>query len=149
MRQVAKGCQRQGLMFLLLAIDSHKGWHKVAVGELRKLGGVLARYTGQLEGEAISHLFQRLSTLSYKQPLSLERGCKLVEQIALKSMLKHFWTVLDLNVLHLIYSSPSATVRNSNLQLKIICKIIPCQKNRKGYLLVSVQIVGPVLVRDR
>ena len=37
--------------------------------------------------------WRRTLTLSHKHPISLERGCKLVEQIALKSMLRHFWTV--------------------------------------------------------
>ena len=46
-------------MFIPLAVES-LGWHNVAVGELRKLGGM--RHTGQ-EGEAISHLFKRLSIL--------------------------------------------------------------------------------------
>ena len=42
------------------------GWLEAAVGELSKLGRALARHTGQLEGEAISHLLQRLSILLVK-----------------------------------------------------------------------------------
>ena len=53
----------QGLVFIPLAVESLGGWHEAVVGEFRKLGGALARHTGQLEGEAISHLFQRLSIL--------------------------------------------------------------------------------------
>ena len=56
----------QGLVFIPLAVESLGGWHEAVVGELRKLGGALARHTGQLEGEAISHLFQRLSILLVK-----------------------------------------------------------------------------------
>ena len=36
------------------------GWHATAEREVKKLGSALARHTGQLEGEAISHLWGRL-----------------------------------------------------------------------------------------
>ena len=38
----------------------------MAEGELRKLGSALARQTGQEEGVAISHIFQKLSVLLIK-----------------------------------------------------------------------------------
>ena len=39
------------------------GWHPCAEREVRKLGSALARHTGQLEGEAIAHLWGRLGIL--------------------------------------------------------------------------------------
>ena len=39
------------------------GWHASAEREIKKLGSALARHTGQLEGEAISHLWRRLGIL--------------------------------------------------------------------------------------
>jgi len=65
MRLAAEGCRRQGLVFIPLAMESLGGWHEAAVAEV-KLGSALARHTGQLEGEAVSHLFQKLSILLVK-----------------------------------------------------------------------------------
>jgi hypothetical protein len=59
----AEACRRQGLAFIPLAASSLGGWHHVAVAELEKLGRALARHTGQEEGEAVRHLFGRLSIL--------------------------------------------------------------------------------------
>ena len=53
MTAVAEQCRQKGIMFLPLAAESVGGWHEVAEKEIRKLGSVLARHTGQLEGEAI------------------------------------------------------------------------------------------------
>ena len=39
------------------------GWHPDAKREVKKLGAALARHTGQEEGEAVSHLWSRLSIL--------------------------------------------------------------------------------------
>ena len=39
------------------------GWHAMAEREVKKLGSSLARHTGQLEGEVISHLWGRLGIL--------------------------------------------------------------------------------------
>ena len=50
------------------------GFHEVAVKEVRKLGSALARQTGQEEGEAISHLFQKLSVLLIKGNAALVKN---------------------------------------------------------------------------
>ena len=39
------------------------GWHPCAEKEVKKLGSALARHIGQLEGEAIAHLWGRLGIL--------------------------------------------------------------------------------------
>ena len=56
-------CKQQGIVFLPLAAESLGGWHETAEREVKKLGSALARHTGQLEGEAISHLWGRLGIL--------------------------------------------------------------------------------------
>ena len=66
MRAAGEECRQQGIVFIPLAVETLGGWHKVAEGELRKLGSALARQTGQEEGVAISHIFQKLSVLLIK-----------------------------------------------------------------------------------
>ena len=56
-------CRRQGIAFLPLVAESMGGWRASAEREIKKLGSALARHTGQLEGEAISHLWRRLGIL--------------------------------------------------------------------------------------
>ena len=53
----------QGITFLPLAAETFGGWHEVAVDQVRKLAGALARHNGQEEGEAISHTWSRLGVL--------------------------------------------------------------------------------------
>jgi len=58
-----EACRRQGIAFLPMVVESFGGWHEVAEREVRKLGGALARHTGQEESEAIGHLWGRLGVL--------------------------------------------------------------------------------------
>ena len=62
-RGAEEECRAQGIAFLPLVAESFGGWHNVADREVKKLGSALARHTGQEEGEAISHLWQRLGVL--------------------------------------------------------------------------------------
>ena len=54
-------CNQQGIVFLPLAVESLGAWHKSAILEVRKLGGALARHTGEEESTTVRHLFQQLS----------------------------------------------------------------------------------------
>ena len=54
-------CRQQGLAFVPLAMEALGGLHKVTVAQVKMLAAALARHTGQEEGEAKRHLFQRLS----------------------------------------------------------------------------------------
>ena len=65
-REAGEECRRQGIVFTPLALETLGGWHEVAEAELRKLGAALARQTGQEDGVATSHLFQKLSVLLVK-----------------------------------------------------------------------------------
>ena len=63
LRGAEEDCRQQGIAFLPLVAESLGGWHPCAEREVRKLGSALARHTGQLEGEAIAHLWGRLGIL--------------------------------------------------------------------------------------
>ena len=63
MRTSADACRAQGITFLPLAAETFGGWHEVAVDQVRKLAGALARHNVQEEGEAISHTWSRLGVL--------------------------------------------------------------------------------------
>ena len=54
-------CRREGMVFLPLGV-----WHDLALLQIRKIGSAQARQLGKEEGEAIAHLFQRLSVLLVK-----------------------------------------------------------------------------------
>ena len=56
-------CTRQGIAFLPIVAETYGGWHPDAKREVKKLGAALARHTGQEEGEAVSHLWSRLTIL--------------------------------------------------------------------------------------
>ena len=56
-------CRRKGIAFLPLVVESLEGWHTAAEAEVKKLGVVLARQTGQEEGEVLRHLWGRLGLL--------------------------------------------------------------------------------------
>ena len=59
-------CASEGLVFIPLPVDSLGSWHDRAITEIKKLGSMLARTTGEDDSEAIKHLFQRLSILLAK-----------------------------------------------------------------------------------
>ena len=56
-----ESCNRQGIAFLPIAVESLGAWHPSAVAELKRLGSALARHTGEDEGQTISRFFQKLS----------------------------------------------------------------------------------------
>ena len=62
-RGAEEDCRRQGISFIPMAAESFGGWHAAAEREIRKLGAALARHTGQVEGEATRHVWQRLGIL--------------------------------------------------------------------------------------
>ena len=56
-----EACQRQGIVFVPLAVESLGAWHTTAIAEVKKLGSALARHTGEEESTTTNRLFQRLS----------------------------------------------------------------------------------------
>ena len=62
-RDYLQACEREGLAFIPLPVETLGGWHKKAVDQLRKLARALARSSGKEEDVEIRHLFQRLGVL--------------------------------------------------------------------------------------
>jgi hypothetical protein len=65
-RDYLEACEREGISFIPLPVETLGGWHKKAVDQLRKLAKAQARSTGKEEDDAIRHLFQRLGVLLVK-----------------------------------------------------------------------------------
>ena len=65
-RDYLEACEREGISFIPLPVETLGGWHKKAVEQLRKLARAQARSTGKEEEESIRHLFQRLGVLLVK-----------------------------------------------------------------------------------
>ena len=65
-RDYQEACEREGITFIPLPVETLGGWHKKAVEQLKKIARAQARNTGKEEEEAIRHLFQRLGVLLVK-----------------------------------------------------------------------------------
>ena len=63
MRQVEEACEREGIVFIPLPIETFGGWSEGAVTQIKRLGTALAGRSGRDQGEVISHLFQKPSVL--------------------------------------------------------------------------------------
>merc|ERR1711989_245024 len=88
----AEDCQRQGIAFLPLVVESMGGWHATAERQVKKLGSCLARHTGQSEEEAISHLWERLGILLQRGNAAMATlGCTYFrDQVPVETFLT-FW----------------------------------------------------------
>ena len=62
-RKYGETCDKEGITFCPFVLDTFGAWDSRAVSETKRLGQALARSTGQLDSEVVSHLFQRLSVL--------------------------------------------------------------------------------------
>ena len=61
LRETAEDCQREGLVFLPLFVETLGGLYQAAVTQIKLLASALARYMGLKEGEVTGQLFGRLS----------------------------------------------------------------------------------------
>ena len=66
MTNTGAACQREGITFIPLPVETLGGWHEAAILQVTKLGTALARQTGLEESVEVSRLFQRLSLLLVK-----------------------------------------------------------------------------------
>ena len=57
-------CNRQGIVFLPLAVESLGAWHPQAVKEVKKLASAKARHSGDDESIETTRLFQNFQWLS-------------------------------------------------------------------------------------
>ena len=58
---VGAACQREGIVFLPLPVETLGGWHDTAVQQIKKLAAALSRQTGEESSVTTSHLYQTLS----------------------------------------------------------------------------------------
>ena len=65
-RDYLEACEREGISFIPLPVETLGGWHKKAVDQLRKLARAQARSSVKEEEDAIRHLFQQLGVLLVK-----------------------------------------------------------------------------------
>ena len=65
-RDYLAACQREGIAFISLPVETLGGWNAKAELVIKKLARAQARTTGKDEDEAIRHLFQRLAVLLVK-----------------------------------------------------------------------------------
>ena len=68
-------CREQGIAFIPIVAESLGGWHRVALEQLQKLGSVLARHTGQDEGQMVDHLVKRVSFILQNGLASMLLNC--------------------------------------------------------------------------
>ena len=65
-RRYYNACEREGIKFVPLPIETLGGWHPLAADHIRRIARASARCTGKEEDEAVRHLFQRLAVLLVK-----------------------------------------------------------------------------------
>ena len=56
-RDYLAACQREGIAFIPLPVETLGGWHSKAVDQIRMLAKAQGRATGKDEDEAVRHLF--------------------------------------------------------------------------------------------
>ena len=61
MKKYQERCSKEGLEFVVMAVDTFGGWHSTSLQTLSKLGRQLARVSGREENETVRHLRQRLA----------------------------------------------------------------------------------------
>ena len=70
-----RACEREGIVFVPLLIETLGGWHEKAIDQVRKIARAQARNMGTEEDEAARHLFQRLGILLVKGNAALLVNC--------------------------------------------------------------------------
>ena len=64
-------CEREGLAFIPLAVDSFGRWHPKALEVITTLGRQLARNVGREGGESVRHLRQRLGVMLVRDSVAI------------------------------------------------------------------------------
>ena len=70
-RKYWERCEREGISFLPLAMDTFGGYHKEGLQTLTKLGRQLARAVGREESEVVRHLRQRVAVLLVRDNVAM------------------------------------------------------------------------------
>jgi hypothetical protein len=71
MRKYHGRCEREGLTFIPMVVDTLGGWHPAALQVITKLGRQVARAVGKEEGETVRQLRQRLAVLLVRDNMAM------------------------------------------------------------------------------
>ena len=66
-----EACLAEGIQFYPLPVETTGGWEEGAAAIIKRLGKALARASCQEEGEAVKHLFGKLSILLMRSNASM------------------------------------------------------------------------------
>ena len=70
-RKYSARCEREGLVFIPMAVDTFGRWHPKALEVITTLGRQLARNVGREGGEAVRHLRQRLGVMLVRDSVAM------------------------------------------------------------------------------
>ena len=71
----ASRCEKEGMVFVPLAVDTLGGWHESALVVIDKLCRQHARAVGRDEGATVLHMQQRLGGVFLRDTVSLRGSC--------------------------------------------------------------------------
>jgi hypothetical protein len=71
MRKYGEACRINGMEMSPMAVDTFGAWHPKSAMQLKRLAKALARQTGEDEGCAVSHTFQRMAVLLIRDNASM------------------------------------------------------------------------------
>ena len=63
MNHAAEACRREGIVFVLMPMETLGGWHEQTVLQVKKLASAQARQSGEEQSETTRHLYQKLAVL--------------------------------------------------------------------------------------
>ena len=71
MRKYHARCEKEGIVFTPVVVDTFGGWHSAALKVITKLGRQLARAVGKEEADTVRQLRQRLAVLLVRDNMSM------------------------------------------------------------------------------
>jgi hypothetical protein len=71
LRKYGEACRVNGMEMSPMAVDTFGAWHPKSAMQLKRLAKALARQTGEDEGSAVSHTFQRMAVLLIRDNASM------------------------------------------------------------------------------
>ena len=66
-----EACRDEGIEFYPLPVETTGGWEEGAIAVIKRLAKAMARASCQEEGEAVKHLFSKLSILLMRSNASM------------------------------------------------------------------------------
>ena len=111
-------CRGAGVSFVPLAVESLGGWSHDAALQISRIGRLVGQRLGTSPAEAVSHLFQRLSTCLWRENATMWAH----------RLPSHSWDHLDY--------IDSSLLRKSLLSLKLLCpSLVICMHMAFSYII--------------